>query len=124
MSRQTALDNIDLRGDPAWAHTEYSLEYHPEYLAARTGVQPEDPDFRRLAFERFGFDFLWSTNDGLVEWGKAGRVTDMGHTSYASDGSDQRKPAESPFAEPEDVWAFDAVGEYGVYCCRGCNRRR
>jgi hypothetical protein len=38
----------------------------------------------------------------------------MGHASYALNGSDQTRPHECPFKDPEEVWAFDAVGEYGL----------
>lgn len=114
MSKQRALDSINLKGATNWAHTEYSLEYHRPYLARRCGRATDDPDLIRLAYEHFGFDFLWSTNDGLVDWAKTGRVTDMGHAVYAADGSDQRLAAQSPFETPEEVWAFDAVAEYGL----------
>ena len=114
MSRQTALDNILLLPTARWGHTEYSLEYHDAYLAKRTGLAPHDPALRVCAYDRLAFDFLWNSNDGLIDWAKTGRVTDMGHASYAADGSDQRAPARCPFETPEDVWAFDAVAEYGL----------
>jgi hypothetical protein len=38
----------------------------------------------------------------------------MGHASYAADSSDQREPVDSPFKDDTDVWAFDAVAEYGL----------
>ncbi len=114
MSRQVALDNIQLRPCARWAHTEYSLGYHTDYLAARLPVSPDDPAWPRLQHERFSLDFRWHTNDGLVDWGKAGRVTDMGHADYAADGSDRRAPTTCPFTRDEDVWAFDAVAEYGL----------
>jgi hypothetical protein len=114
MSKQTALDNIWLRPCDRWAHTEYSLDYHRNYLARRTGLNPDDKTLGRAARSLFAFDFIWSTNDGLTDWGRTGRVTDMGHAAYAADGSDQRAPAVSPFATEEEVWAFDAVEEYGL----------
>ena len=142
MSVQTALDNIALRRPGRWAHTEYSLEYHKSYLASRTGRDVETADrqtagpgsadlenaepksgepsalagdrLRRAAYDRFGFDLLWSTDDGLITWSEAGRTTDMGHAAYAHDGSDQREPLRSPFDNAEEVWAFDAVREYGL----------
>jgi len=114
MSIQTALDNISLRTTSHWGHTEYSLGYHKEYLSKHTGLAPDDPGLMRQAHDTFGFDFIWNTNDGLVNWGKSGRVTDMGHASYAADASDQRCSAESPFKTMEEVWAFNAVDEYGL----------
>jgi len=114
MSIQTALDNINLRPTSRWGHTEYSLEYHADYLAKRTALERNDPKLQRHARDQLEFDFLWSTNDGLVDWAKAGRTTDMGHASYAADGSDQHESAESPFKTMEEVWAFDAVKEYGL----------
>ena len=72
------------------------------------------PVLIRAAQDLFSFDFLFCTHDGPVEWGKAGRITDMGHAVYAGDGSDQHQPAVSPFKTEEEVWAFDAVNEYGL----------
>lgn len=115
MSRQIALDSISLRPTPRWGHTEYSLEYHDEYMRKVTGLAPSDPDFRREFYDRSDFDFLWSVNDGLHgDWASRGRATDMGHAEYAADGSDYRKPNESPFKSPQEVWGFDAVAEYGL----------
>lgn len=114
MSRQIALDNIHLRPSARWGHTEYSLEYHGPYLAARTGLSETDGQLIPRAYERFAFDFLWSTNDGLVNWSKVGRTTNMGHAAYAADASDQKEAHASPFRTPEEVWAFDAVAEYGM----------
>lgn len=102
MSRQNALDNIHLRPTNRWGHTEYSIDYHKEFFARRGG------------YDGLGFDFCWNTNDGPVNWAKRGRVTNMGHAVYAADGSDQRAAHESPFKDEEEVWAFDAVAEYGL----------
>jgi len=115
MSRQTALDNISLKPTLRWGHTDYSLEYHTPYLKKVTGRQPEDPDFFRAFYDAWEYDFLFSTNDGLRgNWGEWGRDTDMGHAEYASDGSDKHQPKECPFHTVEEVWAFDAVAEYGL----------
>jgi len=114
MSRQVALDNINLRPAERWGHTEYSLGYHREYLSRLTGLRPDHPDLMPRAHDKLVIDLNWSTNDGLVNWAEAGRVTDMGHAEYAADGSDKRQPATSPFRSPEEVWAFDAVAEYGL----------
>lgn len=114
MSVETALQNIGLQPTSRWGHTEYSLEYHKDYIAARTGLSATCPALAARAYDRFGFDFLWSTHDGLVQWDQSGRTTDMGHAVYAADGSDQRPPRECPFRSVEDVWAFDAVEEYGL----------
>ncbi|MFC1479231.1 uroporphyrinogen decarboxylase family protein [Planctomycetota bacterium] len=114
MSIETALKNINLEPAERWGHTEYSLDYHTEYLTERTGVSSDDEHFTRAVRDRFAYDFIWSINNGLIIWGDAGRVTDMGHASYAADGSDHRINRESPFTSPEDVWNFDAVEEYGL----------
>ncbi len=110
----TALDNILLRPSTRWGHTEYSLEYHRDYLARRTGLPSSSTDLMPKAYDLFKYDFLWSTNDGLINWSRAGRVTNMGHAVYAADGSDLHPSHESPFRSPEEVWAFDAVAEYGL----------
>ena len=114
MNAQTALDNIWLRPCDRWAHTEYSMEYHPEYLEKAAGVERSHPQFHSRAYDALQFDFLWGVHDGLIDWGKAGRITDMGHAEYAIDGSDMRRPGVCPFRSLEEVWAFDAVAEYGL----------
>ncbi|HEX9973604.1 MAG TPA: hypothetical protein VGD14_16145, partial [bacterium] len=114
MSRQIALENIHLQPSSCWAHTEYSLEYHKDYLAKRTGISSDNPDFMRKAYDKFQIDFLWLTNDGLIDWAQAGRTTDMGHAAYAIDASDQKQASECPFRSEQDVWEFDAVAEYGL----------
>lgn len=115
MSRQLALDTIHLRPTPRPAHTEYSLEYHKDYVRQKTGLEPDDPAARKRLYELWEIDFLWLTDDGLHgNWGAHGRVTDMGHAEYAADGSDLRQPQDCPFRSVEEVWAFDAVAEYGL----------
>lgn len=114
MSKQVALDNIWLRPSSRWGHTEYSLNYHHQYLVRKTGLKENDPNFGRKVHEIFQFDFLWSTNDGITNWGQKGRTTNMGHAVYAADGSDKVQPTQSPFKSEEDVWGFDAVKEYGL----------
>ena len=115
MSRQTALDNINLKATDRWAHTEYSLGYHKEYLREITGHEPDTPEAQQELRKLWQLDFTFLTNDGLhTNWGQYGRATDMGHAVYAADGSDRREIGECPFKEMEDVWAFDAVKEYGL----------
>jgi len=115
MSRQIALDSICLRPTPRWGHTEYSLAYHKSFVEKLTGLPPGDPKGARRLDELCHIDFLFSTEGGLHgDWQNRGRVTDMGHAVYAADGSDLRQPAECPFATVEEVWAFDAVKEYGL----------
>jgi hypothetical protein len=77
-------------------------------------LPPDSPDFHRRWLQALQIHFNWSVNDGLVEWQEAGRVTDMGHAVYAEDGADERQPSVCPFETVEEVWAFDAVEEYGL----------
>jgi len=104
------------------------MEYHHRLLRQVTGLDTGNGavsanaadydilphDTARRFYDAWEFDFLWGTHDGFVDWGKAGRCTDMGHAAYASDGSDQRQPQSCPFTEPEEVWEFDPIKEYGV----------
>ncbi|PIP16236.1 MAG: hypothetical protein COX46_03525, partial [bacterium (Candidatus Ratteibacteria) CG23_combo_of_CG06-09_8_20_14_all_48_7] len=90
------------------------MEYHTGYIQKLTGLSEENPERNRRFYDLWGYDFLWIVDDGLHgNWLKKGRATDMGHASYASDGSDKRNSVESPFKTPEDVWAFDPIKEYG-----------
>lgn len=114
MSAAAALSNIRLEPADRWAHAEYSLEYHQGFLEQRAGLPADHPEFARRAYEACGIDFLWHTDDGLIDWDVAGRTTDMGHAVYAADGGDQRPPRASPFGDEHEVWKFDAFGEYGL----------
>jgi hypothetical protein len=123
MSRQLALDTINLKPVDRWAHTEYSLNYHTAYLRKLLGrsfedVPPSGPEYDALVRDlhaAWHIDFMWSVSHGLHgDWGQRGRATDMGHAAYAADGSDQRAIRECPFKDIEAVWAFDAVAEYGL----------
>ena len=115
MSRQIALDNINLKPTSRWAHTEYSLGYHGDYIRNLTGMADGDPLRGDRFHELVGMDFHWSLSDGLnIDWDRRGRTTSMGHASYAGDGSDVHQPGECPFKTAEEVWAFDAITEYGL----------
>ncbi len=95
------------------AHTDYSVNYHTDYLSERTGLSPDHPEFVKKWKEFWAMDFDWYVNDGLRDF-RYGRSTDMGHAVYAADGSDRRESAVSPFSSIEEIWAFDAVKEYGL----------
>jgi hypothetical protein len=56
MSIKTALDNIYLKPSSRWGHTEYSLDYHKDYLARSTGLAADDLKLTRCAHEIFEFD--------------------------------------------------------------------
>jgi hypothetical protein len=115
MAREIALDTIWLKETPRFAHTEYSLEYHKDYIRKITGLDPSDPEAIRRLYDIWCIDLLWSTNDGLHgNWEGRGRATDMGHARYAVDGSDMRMPKECPFKSVEEVWEFDPIREYGL----------
>lgn len=113
MSRQLALDTVWLRPTPRLTHTDYSVQYHTDYLRKLTGLEPEDPQFSPRWHDLWDMDLIWSTDDGLLGFDR-GRQTDMGHAAYATDASDQREPVVCPFKNEEEVWAFDAVKEYGL----------
>ena len=106
MSYQIGMDTIHLQPTPRLAHTEYcSNDALKKAVAEASGRPFED------AWE---LDLSWSTNNGAVPWGERGRVTDMGHAEFLEGGTDRREPKACPFQTPEDVWAFDAVEEYGL----------
>ncbi len=115
MSRQLALDTLNLKSVPRFARTEYSLEYHQAGLRRVAGPEPDTNASLRSLYARWDLDFLWTVQDGLRgDWSQFGRSTDMGHAEYASDGSDMRRPQHCPFETPAEVWTFDAVTEYGL----------
>ncbi|MBN8218424.1 MAG: hypothetical protein J0L75_17395 [Spirochaetes bacterium] len=118
MSRQIARDLLSLRPTPRVGHTEYSMEYHHGFARRAAGGDPEkcgplSVAEKRAFYDAWDFDLLWGTQDGLIDWFKAGRATDMGHAVYAADGSDRKQPKRCPFEDPEEVLEFDPAREYG-----------
>jgi len=101
------------QADTAAAHTDYSMQYHVDYLRKLTGLEPTDPRFSARWHDLWGMDLIWCTDDGLFKFDR-GRQTDMGHAAYDADGSDQRQPVYCPFKDEHAVWAFDAIREYGL----------
>ncbi len=94
-------------------HVEYCSNY--ALVRAVTGLDPQKDAGAWSAFhEAWEFDFLWVTDDGPVPWSARGRVTDMGHAEFLEGGVDRREAGTCPFRDVEEVWAFDAVEEYGL----------
>ncbi len=128
MSRQIGMNTISCLPTPRPAHVEYSMEYHDALIrkvtatdtgpgttsknAADYALLPHD--VLRRFYDAWDYDFLWGTHDGFVDWAQAGRCADMGHAAYSADGSDQHAPQVCPFSDPEEVWAFDPLKEYGL----------
>ena len=106
MSYQVGMDTLFLRPTDRLAHTAY---------CSNEGVRRALESNHSLCFEdALAMDFIWNTNDGAVPWLERGRVTDMGHAEFLEGGVDRRLPQMCPFTDPEQVWAFDAVSEYGL----------
>jgi len=113
VSYRIGIETINLRPTPRLAHTEYcSNEAIVRHVGG--GDPQDDPAAAERFAEWFALDFAWSTNDGPVPWSERGRTTDMGHAEWLEDGRDRRKTINCPFRRVEDVWAFDAVEEYGA----------
>ena len=126
MSYQIGIDTINLRPTPRYAHTDYCSN---DELKRRLGVRgmrvgPAEQTFSTGAVttaqnaptfeDAWECDFIWNTHDGPVPLSKRGRTTDMGHADFLEGGVDRREPKPSPFQSPDEVWAFDAVKEYGL----------
>ncbi|MEI8195184.1 MAG: uroporphyrinogen decarboxylase family protein, partial [Phycisphaerae bacterium] len=127
MSYQIGIDTIHLRPTPRLAHTDYCsndalmrhLEANPSALGPseqQTTAAPGGGGAKqaRPFADAWEMDFIWSINDGPVEWSKRGRTTDMGHADFLEGGVDRRQPKTCPFHDVEEVWAFDAIKEYGL----------
>jgi len=103
VSYQIGIDTINLRPTPRLAHMEYCSN---------------DALVRHIGEDRFTdwfqMDVDWHTNDGPVPWSERGRTTDMGHAEFLEGGTDRRDTVYCPFSSVEEVWAFDAVEEYGL----------
>ena len=115
--RERALAAINLECPDRIPQTEYCSNW--ELIRQLTGIDPADPpagsnynaEFHRAA----GLEFMWSTAGEPTPRSARGRTTDMGHAEFLEGGVDRRETLRSPFRTPEDVLAFDAVEEYGMY---------
>ena len=127
MGRAHVLDTFHLRPSERLAHTEFAHR-HLDLIEKVTGLRPEIPqDFLgdNIAYweavSRFyqawelELIFPGPVQHGPLWWRRLGRTTDMGHGSYAPGGSDLRAGGGCPFHSPEEVWAFDAEQEYGLF---------
>ncbi len=115
MSYDDGWAAINLEMPPRVPRTEYSADtYHWPLVSRVTGrsVTPESPPEKRNAASAafraaWNYDFCWSTmvnSDYLGEFS-----TDMGHATYAADGSDRVDPGEPPFADVDEVLSFDPL---------------
>lgn len=78
MSRQVALDTIYLKAVPYLAHTDYSVEYHTEYIKKKIGMDLSMPSAKQRLYDFWNMDFLFNVNDGLHgNWEQYGFITDL-----------------------------------------------
>ncbi|MBI4557825.1 MAG: hypothetical protein HY706_09590 [Candidatus Hydrogenedentes bacterium] len=106
MSYQIGMNAICLRPDSRLAHTEYcSHDPLMRHVRQQTGLP---------FVQAWQYDFVFITNDGPVPWAERGRTTDMGHAEFQEGGLDRRDPKPCPFRFASEVYAFDAVQEYGL----------
>lgn len=107
MSYTIGLDTLLLRPTPRVGHAEYCSHapLHRAIAEASGGANLEDA---------WACDLIWNTSDGPVPWNECGRTTDMGHAEFLEGGTDRREAHPSPFRDVEEVWAFDALQEYGT----------
>ncbi|MFO8007953.1 MAG: uroporphyrinogen decarboxylase family protein [Candidatus Brocadiia bacterium] len=113
MSYRIGMDALRLRETPRPGHTEYCS--NDALVRAVTGRDPlRDETAWREFHDAWELDFLWHVNDGPVPWPERGRTTDMGHAEFLEGGRDKRPAVACPFESVAEVWAFDAVEEYGL----------
>ncbi len=113
MSYEIGINTIRLNPGSRPAHTEYCS--NDALIRKVTGLDPKQDGSTHARFrEEWDIDFIWTINDGPVGWGQRGRTTDMGHGEFLEGGVDKREPIHCPFEDVEEVWAFDAVEEYGL----------
>ena len=108
MSREIGRRTINLEPTPRLAHTE-ACSHDPlrRLVQEQTGA--------RTFEDAWEYDLAWANpGDDPIAWEQVGRTTDMGHAEFVEGGADRREAIPSPFTDPEQVWDFDAVEEYGL----------
>ncbi|HEY9076010.1 MAG TPA: uroporphyrinogen decarboxylase family protein [Anaerolineaceae bacterium] len=114
MSYMIGMNAMTRQFSERLAHTEY-CDHYP-LVRAVTGKDPlKDNTAWRDFYDAWDVDFIWSTNPGPIDWQQRGRTTDMGHAEFMENGSDRRDTVTCPFKDVEEVYAFDAVEEYGLW---------
>lgn len=104
MSYQRGMAAIRLECPAEVPHTQYIT--HPAWLERlREKAHRPGAEFPEL----LDFDLIWHTD---VPSDLGGRWTDMGHAVWQPDGSDYRRPKQSPFRDPEEIFSLDPFREY------------
>ena len=119
MSLQDGLAALNLDMPLRVPRTEYSAESHWELVAAVTGMTVDlhsDANIKLAAqkamAKAWNYDLRWSTLIGGSEFKDL--RTRMGHCEYAAGGTDFDTVRDCPFAEPEQVLAFDPWEAFGT----------
>ncbi|HEY3376464.1 MAG TPA: uroporphyrinogen decarboxylase family protein [Armatimonadota bacterium] len=119
MSYQDGWSAIHLEMPDRVPRTEYSAESHWDLLKVVTGIdvavqssQATKQQAQQAFCKAWNYDFFWNVLISAAEFGDI--RTDMGHAEYAAGGVDKREIGGCPFAEPEDVLAFDPWEAFGT----------
>ena len=119
MSYQDGMAAINLEMPDRVPRTEFSASEHWHLVKAVTGIDvsgESDSETKKNASKAFekawNFDFRWSTRIHATDEYFPGRRSRMGRAEYGDIAlfDDQ---VYCPFPEPEDVFAFDPMEEYG-----------
>ncbi len=118
MGYQEAWAALNMEKTAVVPRTEYSLGMHWDLIKAETGLSVDENSSDRWQAvqqleKKWDVSFNWSTLVG-GDFLK-GRRTSMGHANYMAQGADFSADVRCPFAEVEDVLAFDPVEEFGLY---------
>ncbi len=89
-------------------HTEYVS--NPKLIEHVTGMKTGDPGIAEEFNRRWKIDFMWRTD--VPEFPHAPPDSWMGSARYSEE--QELKPAKYPFANEEEVLAFDPVASIGI----------
>ena len=118
MSYEDGWAAVHLEKPPRIPRTEFDAECHWGLVRAVTGIEVDhtsDGETRRRASRAFreawNYDILLSCLGLSADFGEW--HTNMGHAEYAAGGVDYDDRLTCPFAEPEQVLAFDPAEALG-----------
>jgi len=119
MSFEDGWAAVNLEMPKRIPRVEFSItEYHFDLMKAVTGIDvgpTSPPEVKRRAAQAFvrkwnyGIFFAYL----IAKEQLATKRTNMGHAVYAVDGSDFDDDIQTPFQDPEEVFAFDPWETYG-----------
>ena len=119
MSLSDGMAALKLEMPDRVPRSENSADFHWPLIRKVTGIDIHNDspwEFKSEAAKSFrrawNYDYIWSVLISTDEFGE--KRTSMGHAEYAEGGTDRDENIFQLFNDPEDVFKFDPLNEFGI----------